>query len=157
MAKADVEDEIQALGQLEIKTLRIRWQKLYQAPTPKSLSRDLLTRMITYKLREQVYGGLKPAARRQLKELVAQLERKGRSSFDVTPSLSAGTRLLREWRQSTYVVLVKREGFEFQERHYDSLSVIAREITGARWSGPRFFGLVKPSKPKGTQGEVAHG
>jgi hypothetical protein len=38
-------------------------------------------------------------------------------------------------------VLVLEEGFEHEGRHYRSLSQIARAITGAHWSGPRFFGL----------------
>ena len=31
---------------------------------------------------------------------------------------------------------------------YPSLSMIAREITGMRWSGPLFFGLKPPSNAK---------
>ena len=58
-------------------------------------------------------------------------------------SLKAGTRLVREWRGVTYTVLVHAGGFEWSGRRYRSLTIVAREITGAHWSGPRFFGLRK--------------
>jgi len=38
-------------------------------------------------------------------------------------------------------VLVHEDGFEYEGQHYRSLTVISERITGAHWSGPRFFGL----------------
>jgi Protein of unknown function (DUF2924) len=58
-------------------------------------------------------------------------------------SLKAGTRLVREWRGVTYTVLVHAGGFEWNGRRCRSLTIVAREITGAHWPGPRFFGLRK--------------
>ncbi|RED11401.1 DUF2924 domain-containing protein, partial [Parasphingopyxis lamellibrachiae] len=52
-----------------------------------------------------------------------------------------------EWQSKTYHVLVLDDGFEHDGRHYTSLSQIARAITGAHWSGPRFFGLKKRKAP----------
>ena len=60
-------------------------------------------------------------------------------------SVKPGTRLVREWNGQTHTVLVHPEGVEWRGRRYRSLSVVAREITGAHWSGPRFFGL-RPGK-----------
>ena len=56
-------------------------------------------------------------------------------------SLKPGTRLVREWRGATHMVLIHADGIEWRGQRYRSLSVVARKITGARWSGPRFFGL----------------
>lgn len=56
-------------------------------------------------------------------------------------SLEPGTRLVREWNGSTHVVEVTERGFVWNGQAYRSLSAVARAITGARWSGPRFFGL----------------
>jgi len=56
-------------------------------------------------------------------------------------SLRPGTRLVREWRGVTHMVLIHADGIEWRGQRYRSLSVVARKITGARWSGPRFFGL----------------
>ena len=62
-------------------------------------------------------------------------------------SLKPGTRLVREWRGVTHTVLVHADGFEWNGKRYRSLTVIAREITGAHWSGPRFFGLRRRAEP----------
>jgi Protein of unknown function (DUF2924) len=58
--------------------------------------------------------------------------------------LRPGTTLVRQWRGHAHTVLVGEDGFEYEGRHYRSLTVIAERITGAHWSGPRFFGLTKP-------------
>lgn len=56
-------------------------------------------------------------------------------------SVSPGARLVRDWNGKTYVVDVIEEGFVFQAKVHKSLTAIAHQITGAHWSGPRFFGL----------------
>ena len=55
--------------------------------------------------------------------------------------LKPGTRLIRRWHGNVHHVLILDEGLEHEGRRYQSLSQIARAITGAQWSGPRFFGL----------------
>ena len=60
--------------------------------------------------------------------------------------LSAGASLLREWNAETHEVRVLEKGFEYRGQRYRSLSAIAREITGTRWSGPAFFGLKDPER-----------
>jgi hypothetical protein len=57
--------------------------------------------------------------------------------------IKSGSRLVREWHGRTHVVTVRDDGFEFEGATYKSLTKIAQDITGARWSGPRFFGLAK--------------
>jgi hypothetical protein len=57
--------------------------------------------------------------------------------------LKTGTRLVRQWRGHSHTVLVREDGFEYEGQRYRSLSMIAERITGAHWSGPRFFGLTK--------------
>jgi hypothetical protein len=64
-------------------------------------------------------------------------------SFDPGIVLKTGTRLVRQWRGHSHTVLVREDGFEYEDQHYRSLTVIAERITGAHWSGPRFFGLTK--------------
>lgn len=63
--------------------------------------------------------------------------------------LRAGARLVREWGGETHEVMVMERGFAYRGRSYTNLSEIARNITGSRWSGPRFFGLRSQSKRKG--------
>lgn len=55
--------------------------------------------------------------------------------------LAVGTQLVRDWHGVSHAVMVEEQGYDWQGRRYRSLSAIARAITGARWSGPRFFGL----------------
>ena len=80
--------------------------------------------------------------RRRLQILSAERETRG-ASFDPAVVLKTGTTLIRQWRGRTHAVLVRDGGFEYDGERYRSLSVIAKRITGAHWSGPRFFGLTK--------------
>jgi hypothetical protein len=57
--------------------------------------------------------------------------------------LKTGTTLVRQWRGRAHTVLVRENGFGYEGQHYRSLTVIAEKITGAHWSGPRFFGLTR--------------
>ena len=139
-AAIDVAQALVRLSELIIFELRGEWRRLHRMPPPMRLSRDLLVRGITYKLQERAYGGLSTAARK--------LEQAGADSLSrgsVTPappiSLRPGTRLVREWRGVTHMVLIHADGIEWRGQRYHSLSLVARKITGARWSGPRFFGL----------------
>jgi hypothetical protein len=91
-------------------------------------------------MQELAYGGLSKATQRKLEALTKELEVKG--SIVVTPdtSLRPGTRLVREWRGRTHTVIVMQDGFEYAGKTLPSLTKIAHAITGAHWSGPRFFG-----------------
>lgn len=140
---SDVEAKIAALDNFSLLELRKRWSRLFNSSVPKGLSRDLIVRGIAYKIQEGVFGGLSQAGKRKLRTLAKQLEADDRSGFDPGLTLKPGTKLIREWRARTYTVIVLPDGFQFEGRRYGSLSKIAREITGVRWSGPRFFGLKK--------------
>ena len=99
------------------------------------------TRGISYKLQERANGGLSTATARKLER--ASADPLGRGAVKPAPpiSLKSGTRLVREWRGFTDTILIHADGIEWRGQRYRSLSVVAREITGARWLGPRFFGL----------------
>lgn len=136
----DVASEIVRLESLALDRLREEWRRLHQTPPPKRLSRDLLMRGITYKLQENAFGGLSKAVLRKLQtsapnEALPTKKRRPR------PSFKAGTRLVREWHGVTHTVVILADGVEWRGQRYRSLSIVAREITGAHWSGPRFFGL----------------
>jgi Protein of unknown function (DUF2924) len=108
-------------------------------------SRDLLIRALAYDLQERAHGGASAALRRRLKSLAGASE-KGALAVDPGIVLKAGTTLVRQWRGHTHTVLVHKDGFEHEGRRYRSLTVIAERITGAHWSGPRFFGLTKSAR-----------
>ena len=156
MSKASVHipAELARLADLTIFELRAEWRRLHRAQPPMRLSRDLLMRGITYKLQERPLGGLSKATLRKLEGLNAK------TNLDkplATPvSLKLGTRLVREWRGVTHSVLVHAEGFEWNGERYGSLSLIAEKITGAHWSGPRFFGLRRLTGASSKRAESDH-
>jgi hypothetical protein len=92
-------------------------------------------------MQELAYGGLSKATQRKLTALTKELQKNGNIAPDASPHARPGMRLVREWRGRTHTVVVTDDGFEYAGKPYSSLSKIAQEITGAHWSGPRFFGL----------------
>jgi len=146
----DIAETLARLSALAIFELRGEWRRLHRAPPPMRLSRDLLTRGITYKLQERLLGGLSKSILRKLERL--NRDSKARDGQKRAPpiSLKAGTRLVREWRGVTHTVLVEAQGFEWNGQRYRPLTVIAHAITGAHWSGPRFFGLRKGGRSSET-------
>ena len=143
---AAVDAEIAALEGLPIDQLRKRWQRTFSVAAPRGLSRDLMVRGLAYRTQERVHGGLSQATRRKLRTFAKQLKAGDRAAFDPGPTLKPGARLIREWQGRAITVSVLEDGFEYEGRRYGSLSKIAREITGVRWSGPRFFGLRKAAR-----------
>jgi hypothetical protein len=135
-----VQKKITELEALDTSGLRMLWGKIFEQPPPKSMRRDLLLRALAYHVQEQKLGGLKPAVRRRLARAAQDL-RLGQRPTASPSRVKAGTRLLREWQGVVHEVIVLEEGVRYRDRTWRSLSAVAREITGARWSGPLFFGL----------------
>jgi hypothetical protein len=146
-APADLAAQLDALTGLETAKLRAEWRRLYRSLPPKGLSRDLLIRAVAYKLQERAFGGLSKTTLRKLQALAKTLDTEGERALAPRVSLRCGAKLVREWGGETHSVLVLDEGFEYRGKRYRSLSEIARSITGAHWSGPRFFGLGRAPKP----------
>jgi hypothetical protein len=137
----EVSRRLDALCDLSPDELRKEWRRLYRSQPPR-LSRDLLVRAIAYRIQELRYGGLSKGTSRKLAALVQSRGSGAETATDGAQRIRAGARLMREWNGRTHTVTVEEEGFTYAGRKYRSLTAIAREITGARWSGPRFFGLV---------------
>ncbi len=136
----DLEAKIRELADLPRPDLTERWRQLYRAAPPKGMSRPLLMRAIAYGMQVKRYGGLKPAVRRQLRKLADGGSAQAAANLK-SEKVAPGMRLIREWNGSSHVVEVVDGAFVWNGKRYGSLSAVARAITGARWSGPRFFGL----------------
>jgi hypothetical protein len=132
--------DLEALRGLSREELKRAWQGLYGSTCPAHMSRILLLRALAYRMQEQALGGLDPATRRRLDRATADLAA-GRPLAAPAPKIKPGTRLLREWQGVVHEVIVLERGVEYRDQTWPSLSAVAREITGTRWSGPRFFGL----------------
>jgi Protein of unknown function (DUF2924) len=141
-----LESEIAALDGLAGHDLRIAWRRFYRDKPPRCLSRDLMIRAIAYRMQERAHGGLAPGTRRRLRALAREAETKGTDALDPGVALRPGTRLVREWGGGTHTIIVVEDGFEYASERYASLTQIATRITGAHWSGPRFF-RVRPRAP----------
>ena len=137
---SNVEVEIASLLDRSTQELRHLWHKWHRTEPPLGLSRDLLIRALAYDLQKRTHGGPSAALRRRMRRLEIDLE-KGALSVDASVVTKTGTTLLRAWRGQIHTVLVQKDGFEYEGQRYRSLTVIAERITGAHWSGPRFFGL----------------
>ena len=133
--------QLAALSEMDAPALRAEWRRLYRTHPPKLLRRDLLQLGVAWKLQERALGGLSAATKRQLDELARTMATKSDLAKARKVTLKPGARLVRAWGGETHEVLVVEDGFLWQGKTWRSLSVIAREMTGTHWSGPRFFGL----------------
>lgn len=133
--------QLAALSEMGAPGLRAEWRRLYRSHPPKLLRRDLLELGVAWKLQERVLGGLSAATKRQLAELARTMTTKSDLAKARKVTLKPGARLVRAWGGETHEVLVVEDGFLWRGKTWRSLSVIAREMTGTHWSGPRFFGL----------------
>lgn len=134
--KTTSESKLLAISSLSRSDLIERWTEGYGQSPPIGISRRLLEFSSAYALQTQVHGGLSQKVRRRLNREL--------NTADSSPpkrKLSPGTRLVRDWHGRTHSVEVLESGFCYRGRVYVSLTKIAREITDAHWSGPRFFGL----------------
>ncbi len=152
---AELEAKLTALTVMDGDSLRREWRRLYRSHPPPHIRRDLLVLAIAWKLQEKVHGGLTAAQKRRLAGIAAELKKGGDLSAGPAIRLKPGSRLVREWRGETHDVLVLEDGFEWNGERHRSLSAIAQEITGTRWSGPRFFGLKPRPMPFGGEERAA--
>ena len=138
---------ISELSQLSRAELQKLWAELTKAPAPTGISQELLLRAVAFRIQEVRFGGLDRSCQERLNQTVSSAQKRSPSRV-----LKAGTKLIRQWQGQTYEVACLSDGkFSFQGKTDSSLSVIAEVITGAHWSGPRFFGL-KPEKRRNSNG-----
>ena len=144
---AQVLPRLAALPTTPIAQLKQQWRELF-GKEPPPFNKAYIVSRLAYRIQELAYGGLKPETRARLEALGERLDggnvalRRIRADSRPLP----GTRLVREWQGVQHVVTVRADDFEFEGRPYQSLSAIARHITGTRWNGWTFFGL-KGARP----------
>ena len=127
------------LDNMERAELRVAWEDDIGRPPPQRASENYMRSVLAYRIQERAGPRLSKATKRELERIARSLE-KGETP-KATPQLKPGTKLMREWNGIMHEVLVLDDGFEHRGKAYPSLSAVAKEITGAHWSGPRFFGL----------------
>lgn len=135
--------------------LRAEWRRVFRKEAPPH-SPDLMIRAIAWRLQSRTHGDLSRSTRQRLARLARQLDQRDGTGQITAPPLAPGTRLVREWNERTIEVTVLEAGYMFDDRHFASLSQIARHVTGTQWSGPRFFSLSKGRKPSGDHVHGTH-
>ncbi len=155
--------DIEELQRLNVSALRTRYQEVFGEES-RSANKEFLFRRIAWRLQANAEGGLSERARYRAAHIADDSDLRTRapkdflsaqvpvtvtSTVDRTQSRrdqrlpSPGTLLTRRIDDRQIVVKVLEKGFEFETRHYGSLSAIAREVTGTRWNGLLFFGLAE--------------
>lgn len=139
-----ISEKIAALPSLNRAQLLTIWAENFSKDPPPNLRKELMVPILAYRMQEKEFGGLSHAARRQLRNVATSLktEKPSKERSDSDPQ--TGTRLLRMWHGEIHEVIATGSGYLYRGKTYSSLSKIAREITGTRWSGPLFFGVRKP-------------
>jgi hypothetical protein len=146
-AAIDLETELARIAAMNKNELRSLWREQEGREAPRGFSRDLLARALAYAVQEEQLGGLSP----ELKKLLA--------NPDAEPPrrIKPGSVIAREYAGARHEVFVVENGFSWQGRTYPSLSAIAKEITGTRWNGWRFFGLTEPQNRSPARGRAGVG
>jgi hypothetical protein len=149
--------EIARLCDLDTASLQQLWRRTSRKPVPQALTRELLIRVLAYKLQSARHSDLSLAARLRLKQAAQQAEavlstgsKQQKAASRFSRALQPGTRLLREWQGVMHEVIVVPNGYLWNGQVHRSLSVVARTITGTHWNGWVFFG-VTPRKACGQE------
>jgi Protein of unknown function (DUF2924) len=149
MPKPENSSHLEELHQLTKCELAALWRQLFRNDSPAQMRKDLMHRMVAHRLQEQQFGGLSAASCRHLQQLATA---NPGSSVTIKSPIKSGTRIIRQWKDQVHVVNVDGGKFEYRGERYESLSEIARLITGTRWSGPLFFG-VRAKQPTSTEAQ----
>ena len=147
-ARESLPADLAALQELALHELKERWLDYFGSPCPTRISRNFLLRALAYRIQERALGGLDRVTRRRLDRAAKDLAAGRSPTTSAQTKIKPGTRLLREWQGKVHEVIVLEKSVHYRGESWPSLSAVAREITGARWSGPRFFGL-KGGAPSG--------
>ena len=137
--------QVAELPTLPTPKLKAMWREL-TGTEPPPYNRTFLVKRLAYRIQELAFGGLSVQAERRLDDLVDELDGKKKPKAKDMTAPIIGTKLIREWQGVLQEVTALADGFEWQGRRYQSLSAVARAITGTRWNGPLFFGLRKHGK-----------
>jgi hypothetical protein len=127
-----VEAEVRGLEAMDLVALREAWEHRF-GPPPKQRSPELIRLHLAWRIQAAAFGSLDADTRARLRR-----SSKGATAAD---RMEVGSQLTREWLGERHQVTVVSGGYLYAGRTWKSLSSIARSITGARWNGPRFFGL----------------
>lgn len=135
-----LDERLARLSSMTASEVKAEWRKVFGTPAPPAFGNALTRRAIAAQYQQKALGGLRKGELRVLNRQVRKNERKPKAA----PVIKPGTWLSRTWHGEVHEVVVLDGCYEYRGKRHASLSAIARNITGAHWSGPRFFGLHSP-------------
>ncbi|MBX3521594.1 MAG: DUF2924 domain-containing protein [Xanthobacteraceae bacterium] len=135
LKRKEIAAQIEEIRSINKDQLRLRWKELFKKEVPVALTKDLLARMIAYRIQEQAFGELDRATEKLLDSYIS-----GKPASQPR-YLRPGTVLVRDYQGVRHTVTIADGSYIWNNQKYASLSMIAKEITGTSWNGPRFFGL----------------
>ena len=140
-SRIDLEMDLATIVTAPLSELREIWRDRLGQDPPPLRGREILRRMLAYRIQEAIYGGLSAASGRKLDKIEERRRNPALKASAPPLRLTPGTILTREWKGVRHEVKVGVDGFDHQGQTYKSLSEVARVIAGSRWNGPLFFGL----------------
>lgn len=126
--------DLDDIDELDRGTLSQLWREAFGSPPPRKLSQPIMQKVLASEIQWKASGQSRAAIIRRLKRVQSTADRAG-------PTAQPGNRIVREWNGKRHTVDVTRDGYVWNGKTWRSLSAIAQAITGAKWSGPRFFGV----------------
>ena len=148
MSDQGIKRQIDRINHMNLAELREKFNALFGFE-PGQTNIVNLRRRLAYRIQELHFGGLSDNDKEILTRIadgdpMANLQNKAKGMI----SKLRGTRYQRVWKGKKYEVIVLGDGtFEYDGTVYQSLSAIAREITGTRWNGKLFFGVKCMKRP----------
>lgn len=136
-ADGPIRPTLDAIEAMSLPELETHWQDTFGCPRPKGVKRRFLQRALADRVQAKNSRGMSRRTRKELEAVLVD----GDTCIKPSKQLKPGTRLIREWNGVSHVVYVLEKGVAYNGKTFTSLSAVAREITAARWSGPRFFGI----------------
>ena len=140
-SRESIDRELAKLDAMSLAQLRAAWLETYGSQAPRLKGRDILVRIMAWRIQAEAFGDHDASVKRKLRELAAAFAKDPNHPVAPSPNLKPGIVLTREWKGVVHRVLVQADGFIHDTRRYRSLTDVARAITGTQWSGPRFFGI----------------
>ena len=101
----DVKDRLEKLRNLKTKQLRDEWQELFGRPSPEKMRREMLVPILSYRVQELAYGGIKASTQRRIRQFAKELATNSRAAFSGIPRIKPGTRLVRRWNHEIHAVI----------------------------------------------------
>lgn len=139
--ETEVRRKIIAIQKMDAAELKGEWHRLYGTEPP-AYGDQFMRKRLAYRVQELAYGGIDGETRARIDSVNEKIERR------TTGEILVGAVIVREWRGKRYEVRKLKDGFEWNNCLYGSLTAVAEAITGVHRNGNAFFNLQREKNEK---------